>query len=566
MASTRQVAGQLSRLINEASDLVESKALSEDLEQLLRDSSSRVAIAEVICADLLNDTLATHWVPLLGFNRTASEIMTSLASQEDLCARIETSDTTIRLRFHNWTKPAPRSLSMLPASVIICDLSRLGNPEIGMLAELELFVADRLWLFFSDSQSSNGFSYDRIARAALLSRAIQGAEMTIERQLASLDKDSLFETLAALSLARAVEGVLTVWAQALDEEVSRTQTLIKSRTKLLQPSSASVAPDGTTVVRASVQQCFTQFERDSEERLQDFIAPTVGLFWAEITEWISSIDDLEEERRGRSTLFRLSGAATRQLVDKIRTSLSNHVSSDLSDLKLIGSRISRAIESRSTLTTSEHVSFSVNPLPPMKLSRLLNTAIVFQRGHEAEVRRSGTMEVISGIRKPLMILMMLLTPFGAVPILRKYPEIYIPVTVFLLGVGLFSAIVFSKRDHAHEQERERSKAQETVRSEVRRMLAEFQTKWMAAVKTHLADEVQRISSEFESQARDRALLISQQATERKQQLQIELQRAQAADKNLSSVLRSRDTLVATLQQTLKDLRSAIPRGSEDGAR
>src|SRR5262249_17289503 len=136
-------------------------------------------------------------------------------------------------------------------------------------------------------------------------------------------------------------------------------------------------------VRTSLQQQFTAFERDCEERLQDLLASPIGTIWAEVDDWIDSIGEMQEVHRARSIVFRVSESAKEHLLESLRTRLRQQVESDLYALELLRAKIDKLVEDR--LQGGEIDPFPVClGLPPnQKLDRLLKTVVVFQREHES---------------------------------------------------------------------------------------------------------------------------------------------------------------------------------------
>ena len=101
------------------------------------------------------------------------------------------------------------------------------------------------------------------------------------------------------------------------------------------------------MVRTVVQQQATAFERQCDDRAQDLWTVPVGTFWQDADGWIDScIKDLDQERRARSVIYRLSKAADDCLLERARASMREQIEMDLESLGDLPSTVERTLQDR----------------------------------------------------------------------------------------------------------------------------------------------------------------------------------------------------------------------------
>ncbi|MBC7778250.1 MAG: hypothetical protein H7246_22645, partial [Phycisphaerae bacterium] len=186
---------------------------------------------------------------------------------------------------------------------------------------------------------------------------------------------------------------------------------------------------------------------------------------------------------------------------------------------------------------------------PARIEEIIAQTLRFERNYEATAVKKKPMEMLSGMRMYIMMLMMVATMFGIGQSLRKDASkmYFIPLTVILAGLGAWT--FFSNKDKETSENREKfaAAAKENLRSEAKRMLQEFSRTWERANLSPLREWVQTIlreaehaSQKSEQQAREirdaeanRSKIILEGLKSQESALQLALRNKASFDRNLS---------------------------------
>ncbi|MCM2257085.1 MAG: hypothetical protein NDJ94_15645, partial [Vicinamibacteria bacterium] len=355
---------------------------------------------------------------------------------------------------------------------------------------------------------------------------------------------------------------MVVEQQADDTRVKKTvtqQRLAKFQTRSPMSSGAASSSGGEALaeVKARVTRQAAEFERGLGERLQDLLGHPSGALTREIEARLVGLAELSQELKSTAVATRVPQAFEDELNALMRERLARHFAADLVALNDLFRLINQDVERVLAQAGGPPVVLQFRYLTEERVRRVLDLYATLQCNYRGELPKPGFAEYFGAVRKYAMVLVMSASMFGAARYLRQAQEIFIPITLILVSFGAYSVYTSAQHERVENLEKELESARQSMRPEVKRILAEVQKQWAAALSQHLADEIAQGLATVEAAVKEALARKGQEAAPEKDRLTRQYQMLDAADKKLALAARSAEAVAGQVQQARADLKPAF---------
>jgi len=392
---------------------------------------------------------------------------------------------------------------------------------------------------------------------------------------------SFAELLRAIALCKAMESLVTAQrpelpsglvGEILDRElqgIRMRRNLL--RQKLAEVQQASIAGGGlefVTEVRGIVQRHLESFEKNLAERWNTALAPHGGPVWEKIESDLTSLTALKWTRKVKSEAAEIPQKFRQDLVRAVSNTLLSQCMHDTEALRDLWKVIEVDLEQASTRHGIPPVSAHVEYIDGSTCQQLLSRSLQFQRVYEGERHRRGGTELMMNVRQYAMVLITVLMYAGYMGFggdWRGRPIIQ-GAFAMLLIYGLIQTVVTVRSERGETNERELTKAKETIRVELRRILPEIQRAWLNTLTQNLNGQIRNLLTAWETGTRTQLVRNASSLAEQRQQLQLQAQALENSERRLLPAIKARETICSALAQVLTQLRQFVPEGDAQAAR
>ena len=192
----------------------------------------------------------------------------------------------------------------------------------------------------------------------------------------------------------------------------------------------------------------------------------------------------------------------------------------------------------------------------------MGSQLFIERKYAGEVPKHGFGEFIAAAKQWQMpfsvatfMLIQILRTFGDTngATMKTVTKVLSVLSVTLLIAGIPAAVRRIKRERLELDGRELAKARDSLRSEARRILTEFQRTWLATLDAHLKAQSSETLEQAEDTVREYLTRKAAESSEEKLRLQRQLQGLETLERRVAQAGKGRDQLAATLAQVRGDL-------------
>lgn len=386
---------------------------------------------------------------------------------------------------------------------------------------------------------------------------ITGDPSELSRWLLDRSGGGLWKLLAAASAARALASAARAIAIQAETEA---RTLRCRRALLVQTAAASqgartASTDVTAEVRTALQAIFNDFGRGVEERA-DAACSAEGPIMTAVLRDVDRHLDMTEEVQARSVIVRVSPQSERKCLEAVARHFREHARSDITaanDLLQI------AADTAASILDARGVSAAApqcKPFDSVRLDQLLERQVVMQRQYTGTLPKSGFFEYVMVARRYQMILFMFISAFG-LSFLRTYREFMLPSAIVLLSFGALNVWLTVRREQAETRERERGKARDQVRLEIRRVLAELERGWTNTVSAELATQLIDYTAQVNAIAADAESRRAAKAHDARYGRQRQIQGAEVVERRLGALLKFTASAESAIAQACGEIRQLL---------
>lgn len=304
------------------------------------------------------------------------------------------------------------------------------------------------------------------------------------------------------SISLRILDLLEVIKLAVVEDVKRIKgNVLYSRKNDLSSSSQSILStdvrDFLNTLSASFNSTVSEYLYGLKERYDLSNKVTANNLVAELKAMIVSLKDLETTRKRKKSVNSIDENFYTELLDKINSVLRDHM---IADIKT-STDLLHQLEAENQQGLSDS-GFSIQKhhyahLTLEDVSRTLSNTVFIDKKFESESSKKGFYQYFMSIRRYQMIFFMIFSSFGAAAIMNKYFEIFIPLGILLLLLGIILIYNNVQRESKENYESNVNKAQEFLNAQLMKIISNATRNWTGTVDKHLKTEQQRYLKEIQ---------------------------------------------------------------------
>lgn len=387
-----------------------------------------------------------------------------------------------------------------------------------------------------------------------------GLEHSLLRRLKQAEGQDLLEVLLAVSAADGLDSLSGGLEKALDQEL-RGLKARKAITMQRVTRSQQRGMPSNNELQAELRQRFqrhqTDFGRGIEDRLQVLLTPQTGKLSKLVEEKLETLQDLDHVHKSKTVSVEIPEDFQRGLLEEVRSELYLQFRSDIVAERDLFGVVSKEVESYLTNKGGPPVVPQFQFLGEDRIQRLFESSLVVQRRYSGEMPKTGVFEYAMAARRPLTLLLMLLSNFGFLIYFRRSLVVMLPVSFLLLVIGGLLAVRSSRREHQDLVERELERARELLRGEFRRALSDLQRSWPGILCEHLAEQFQILQQQVDGAMREHQTTQVNEAGEEKQRIQRQLQILENTEKKLMMTAKGRELVGKAISQIKGELKQLL---------
>jgi hypothetical protein len=414
-----------------------------------------------------------------------------------------------------------------------------------------------------DSKNCTGAPLTNVLPSAWYAESVTSNNLPQASLVAMLSAppwNALVDVLRAYSIAASAESLSSVLGLGLEQEIralrAKRSVAQQRIAKLQQRPNQATPGEQAAELRSRIQRQFADFERGASDRFQALITPQVGTVAKRLDENLAGLGGLESEKRAKSTSYRIPEQFETSYTNTVRDALTKQVQSDLLAMQDLFRILQGEIERQMVSLGGPPLTLCFRLIDEDRVTRLLQSTIVFQRSYHSELIRHGFFEYAMMARRYLMILFMIISAFG-LSFLRGYREFMIPASILLLSIGGMMVFRSVNRERGEVMEKELEKARESLRAESKRIFSDVQRAWSGLISQHLTDQSQVAISQIEASIRSAQAQRGNDLGEEKLRLQRQLQTLENAERKLQMASKNKEMVVNAISQIKGELRQLV---------
>jgi hypothetical protein len=308
-------------------------------------------------------------------------------------------------------------------------------------------------------------------------------------------------------------------------------------------------------LRGSLQKLFTDFTRGVEERIEVACAPDGPVTTAILHDMERALS-LTETPQARSILVRIAPESERRTLDAIASRFREHARSDVTAandlLRMSASEAAAVFDARGLAAPVPEF----KPFDGVALEQLLARQVAFQRQYIGTLPKTGPFEYVMIARRYQMMLFMFISAFG-LSFLRTYREFMVPSAVLLLSLGAVNVWLSVRREHVEDRLRERDKARELLRTDIRRLLSELERGWTNAVNGALTAALADYAAQLNAVVADAETHRLGRLQDVRHAQQRQIQGAESVERRLVALQKAATMAEASVAQACGEIRQLL---------
>ncbi len=312
-------------------------------------------------------------------------------------------------------------------------------------------------------------------------------------------------------------------------------------------------------IKNQVQFFFSDFEKGVKNNTENALRYKTGSLWAGLDEKIEALEELKQEKMTKKVEFTLPGTFEEDYLSTLYGELYTSCKEDLLALDHLYEAVTSFTETEVKRLKLALVPYYFKHLTETQITRVLDGAIRYDRTYRGEMRSTGFYEYFMAMRRYQMIVLIMASQFGFRDI-RRRPEIFIPISVFLLLLGGFLVMRSVKKEKVECQQSELEKARELLRNETKRMFSDLQRDWFNVLTEHLRDQMNSFNQHIEKQLKEGAGKLISDQNEKKVQLSKQSIGIELKEKKKVQLSDLADNLIKSIRQQKEEKKQSILSG------
>lgn len=558
LSTIQQLVDDLSRALREMGALPALRELSPDLTALGAYARSRGVDLDVAVSGGIGDSDAALVAGWISPDLDAAIVAGTHARGNEVRTVVDDGQTVVRV-FPAGRPPAQKAAR--PRAAVLVIITAEAGAEIP--PSIDDLVDDRPLVEIVRQTE------DRAADGKLVNRAQQRPWLAESAIISSLAPGGLKRRLemngpelsALLRTYAALYGVETA-AEAHKLVVEQELRTIRVKRATAQQKTAKLQLGGINLaevvadIRVRIQRTLADFEKSVQEGVAELFLPQIGSLSRDVESRLSAIVDLERTTGEKSIQLRLRTKDESDLLRLIGESIRNRAYADLRSFRDVLELISTDVDRTLASAGAPPVTLRHAQVPDSRVNRMLDSAVRFDRAYRGELPKEGLQEYMQQSRKYQGLLLTIASATGAtfIPMVRTFTA---PLSVILLGVGIFSVRRSLPKERAENLAREVEKARDLLRAETKRIFSEAERGLTSAISDALRDEQATVLLQFEAAVREGQSRRNSEMSDERGRVQRAMEGLQRDEGQLAVSTRTRDAVVNAGAQLRGSLRHLI---------
>lgn len=376
---------------------------------------------------------------------------------------------------------------------------------------------------------------------------IEQNNLVHKSSLASIRDTTIADQLDLLLDKRAIEffaGIIAFrWYDTLksvfEKKVGSIDRQLKVKKQELQQESAqlqklayNISNSELSDFKQKITNQVEKFEKRFLEQLEyNLSSPAQGIY-KNIEFIIEQMDKLEEQKKAKQIHYTISESFKNNLIGTFRQQFDEWWEKE----KDQGQSFIRSIAHQSeSFLKEKQITFQASNMPFVdtdKIKKLLDTGIKFDRPFEANASKKKLMDYMMGARMYYMIFLMSASLLGVMGVFKEHIEYFVPITLLLLGLGIYQMIISQEKESKENQEKNIKSAKESLSTEFRRIMTDISRQLEKIVTTRVREVQQHLIKETEFFTTQKERIIKEDRDQEKQQLQHVIKNLDTQESNI----------------------------------
>lgn len=389
-------------------------------------------------------------------------------------------------------------------------------------------------------------------------------KVDMENMLVSFLDASTREIFYSYSLTLLIADIKETLLMEMEEEereMKAQRQRASQKISSLTTSANHFSTNTFTPVREKLQQQLAQFEYGLHTRLEKFFDTPGSGYWKKMEDTLEDFQSLNEKKAGRKSKLSIPPEIQEDFLQQANQLVRNHGMVDIKFMDDELDNVAREIEHFFTVNKTPFVPLSRRYITPENLDEVSRKIVRLEQVYRGEQKRQGGYEYFMAIRRYQMIFFMFLSTSGLSfwNKAKEFRPILIPVTFFLLGLGVFSVARNTQQDRRDFKEKELDRAKGVLKSEMRRIANEFMRSWKLSISSFIKQQFADLISQVETQQMNLSHSKGRELEEDRRKFQQILAGVESDERRLEGLQRQLNMWERNFARAVSDLRLAFQR-------
>jgi hypothetical protein len=560
---------ELGTLVDEAGQFIANPALTEGLKTLHTFCEGPHLGVEVCLAsppDTQTLLSVLRWIAApLASTEGITEQLAPLPTQ--LRCQHEGWDVTVSL--FSWDHPLRYKVGAVRPAIlfIVSDAAALQDEQVG--SALTGLCQERPYVALIH-QAHGSPSPDALAgwqRAAWKCESFSLAELPAGgccQYLSSPPLHGAVDIFRATALVKAVGSLSDLLRLLMEQEGTslklKRATAQQRANKIQQQGGGGNPSEVSTKLREKLQTQFTEFDQGLQSELKKLFDTRHGQLWHLVEDRLTTLSTLNKKERMKGLETSIPPLFLNELLEQVRHEVERRCTVNLEAVRDFYHLVAADVEAALKETGAPPFVLQHTYLLASDITQMLEHRVQLDRVYRGQLPNPSPMDFFLGMRRYQMVFMMAVMPLLPLLVLtdtdtqRMWRIMFGILSVGLVMVGLVMSIRRVPQERAEAEQQELDKAREILSNELKRIFSVLQQDWSQRLSHHLKEEVNRAVSQLENAVRAYSQQAAQESAEEKKRIQRQLQSVEAMERQLVSLLRSKDTWDRSVGQLQGELR------------
>lgn len=315
-------------------------------------------------------------------------------------------------------------------------------------------------------------------------------------------------------------------------------------------------------IKNLINQQLGNLDRGINENLLEFFKPKTGEYYNKAKSIADKITEFEETKKSKTVELILPPQIIKEFVGESHRMIYQLIINNLKSAHDTFAIIEKEIEKISSSTGIAIPVISFRAISDNHAQSILENVIDIEKPYSGELPIKGAYEYFMAVRKYQMLFFMMASTLG-LSFLRNLMVVTIPITLGLLGFGIYNVMISVEKERKDKTEKELRKARESLMNEAKRISTEISRQWGRYVSDHLRSESTHILDDIEQTIKSISANQKKECDEEKKRLQRLLQGFEQTERTTELVKRNLASWQRLLAKTRNDIKIAYYKTTEN---